>query len=100
MSKTYRVVCFNEKNRSKQAKQSKNFANRKVRNSNLRFEKGSTHKKLYDSWDIQDYKFVCYTKEQVLEGQDAFFYSKKMHNRDPRVYKEKLYKRDTLRKAS
>ncbi|MBN2655509.1 MAG: hypothetical protein JXR86_00505 [Spirochaetales bacterium] len=102
MSKTYRKASISDNNRGG-ARWSKRQANKAVRRLEGEIPKGYGFiKKIYNSWDIHDYKFVSYTKRDVivsLEFQLSFSDTGvvNLYRRDPDVYKTKLFSRDSIR---
>lgn len=68
MSRSYRKHPI-LKDGGKSSKKNKQIANRKVRriiNRNIDFTlKGNDHKKVYESWDINDY-VSCFTEKEAI----------------------------------
>ena len=54
-------------------KKDKRYANRKVRNSDLEFSKGSTYKKLSERWEIRDWNFRYYSRDEVIRICGKFY---------------------------
>lgn len=58
MSRSFKEPIVTEYSRHR-TKQMKRFASKKVRRTEL-FGKGGLYKKAFCSYDIRDYRFVCY----------------------------------------
>ncbi len=99
MSKTYKITTFISDS-PKWIKYSKNLANRKIRRSKMFKGKGSKlSKKIYSSWDIRDYKETLYSKNDVDYAEKTYNERCKVKiKKDTKIYKEKLFSRDTIRK--
>ena len=83
MSRSYKhsPVCTCGGNRSGTRKYWKRKANRKVRKTNGLVLKSKNYKKVYESWDICDYRFFTRKKDFVenpkdLEKWKKYYYRK------------------------
>ena len=110
MSKTYRKAHFCDNDRGG-AKIAKRFANKRIRRTRGDIPEGYAYlKKIYDSWDIHDYKWTYWYKEELKERiEECISDSEKygswyiqgtvnVYRRDPSIYRPKLFTRDTIRK--
>ena len=62
LSRSYKKYPCCKDERS--CKNGQRFANKTIRQHDGEIPNGRAYKKLYCSWDICDYKFVAFTKEQ------------------------------------
>lgn len=51
----------------------KRIANKKVRKSDLEFSKGSTYKRCSDRYNIYDWNFRYYSREEVVEKLTKYY---------------------------
>jgi len=62
MSRSYKKYPSGKCERS--CKKGQRFANKTIRQYNDVIPNGKVYKRLYCSWDICDYKFVAFTKDE------------------------------------
>ncbi len=98
MGKTYRHVAW--KDNIRYAKWSKRMASKAVRRHHGQIPDGySFLKKIYNPYNIHDYRCVYYTRKEVEKRTDSRWGSNTI-KRSPFLYKEKLFKRETIRTIS
>ncbi len=106
MSKTYRKFVSFTDNQRGGARYGKRQANRIVRHFNGDIPKGYAYiKKLFDSWDIHDYRSTYYNKTELqygLEDSKTWTWANDAYDnklkRSKILYQDKLFKRTTIRK--
>jgi len=102
MSKTYRkVISFND-GQTSGTKWAQRQANKKVRRTKD-VPNGRAYKKLYDSWNIRDFKSNFYTEREAREYiEDSWFSTWKGDFHKVWKYKgfqkKKLFSRTSIRK--
>ncbi len=65
MSRSYRKFpCFTSDGQAHK-KFAKQQANKKVRKTTI-ISNGKQYRKVFNSWNIVDYKWVCYTNEEII----------------------------------
>ena len=76
MSRSYKKVLgwTDQQRRGKGSKWAKNQANRKVRRYKKDLVNGKAYKKLYDPWNICDWKFLVWSEQEVQELLDMGWY--------------------------
>ena len=79
-------------------KYGKKLANRRVRrhlNNHLDLARGKSYRKLYDSWEISDYGWVCsweqYKSGYTLNKEDGLYYHNRFYNYDEPLTEKELF---------
>lgn len=83
MSRSYKnsPVCTEGENRAGTRKYWKRLANRKVRKAKSLGMKSKNYKKIYESWDICDYKFYLQKEHFVKCAEDLEKWKKYYHRK-------------------
>jgi len=103
MSKTYKKAAFAD-NQKGGAKWAKRQANKAVRRLEGEIPGGFGYiRKAYCSWNIHDRKWVAHTKEEIIDFlKNGSVWSTtgtvSVYRRDPFLYRDKLFSRDSIRK--
>lgn len=79
MSRSYKKSPYANDSHRKSTKESKKFANKKVRNI-TNIPNGGAYKKIFESWDIRDYSFRQTweeAKEYYEKNKDSYWMQKR-----------------------
>ena len=71
MSRSYKKTAGWTDHKTPRTKEEKIFANGAVRKAKD-IPNGGAYKKIYNSWDICDYKFLYFSKNEVLKAIEKY----------------------------